>query len=274
MTMPATSATDLILADALLPTVIEAGALILDVRRRGHAVERKSDSSPVTEADRAAEEVILKALASIAPDIPVIAEEAVDGGRIPEVGTEFFLVDPLDGTKEFVKGGDDFTVNIGLIRDRVPVLGIVYAPATGSLYVGIAGAGAWKVAVSDGSPGMRTSIHVRSAPAGPILVVASRSHRTPETDAFIRKFDVENLVSAGSSLKFCLVAAGIADLYPRMGTTMQWDTAAGDAIVRAAGGKVVMLDGETFVYGPRDADGAAAYQNPWFVVAGGIDPVR
>jgi len=264
-------AADTDLAEALLPTVIEAGSVILDVRRRGHSVERKFDLSPVTEADRAAEAVILEALARIAPQLPVIAEEAVDAGRIPDVGRSFFLVDPLDGTKEFVKGSSDFTVNIGLIDNGVPVLGIVYAPATGSLYCGVSGKGAWKAVVKDGRLGPRSPIEVRPAPAGPVLVVASRSHRTPETDAFIQKYDVEKIVSAGSSLKFCLVAAGKADLYPRMGTTMQWDTAAGDAVVRAAGGKVVTLDGEPFPYGPIDAAGAAAYRNPWFIVAGNID---
>ncbi len=261
------------LVSALVPTVIEAGTLILEVRQRGHSVERKSDLSPVTEADRAAEVIILKSLARIAPSVAVIAEEAVAAGRIPVVGREFFLVDPLDGTKEFINGGDDFTVNIGLIRNNVPALGIVYAPATGSLYAGVSGQGAWKADVDNGRPGARVPIHVRPAPDGPILVVASKSHRTPETDAFIEKYDVENLVSAGSSLKFALVAAGEADLYPRMGTTMQWDTAAGDAVVRAAGGKVMTMDGRPFPYGPKDTEGAAAYQNSWFVVTGGIEPI-
>ncbi len=268
---PLPTNTDLI--DRLVVAALEAGALILAVRRRGHSVEWKSDLSPVTEADRAAEAAILMHLAEIAPDVPVIAEEAVAAGRIPDVGHEFFLVDPLDGTKEFIKGGDDFTVNIGLIRDGVPILGVVYAPETGDLYAGLNGEGAWKIAVTDGRPGARAAVHVSSAPAGPIRVVASKSHRTPETDAFIWKYDVGKLVSAGSSLKFCLVAAGEADLYPRLGTTMQWDTAAGDAIVRAAGGKVVTLDGVPLPYGPNGAAGASAFQNPWFVVAGGIEPI-
>jgi 3'(2'),5'-bisphosphate nucleotidase len=270
--MPATPASPSLssLIEPLVAAAIEAGKLILDVRRRGHTVERKADFSPVTEADRAAEEAILKCLAAVAPGIPVIAEEAVAAGTLPEVGAEFFLVDPLDGTKEFVKGGDDFTVNIGLIRNGVPVLGIVLAPATGDLYVGAEGEGAWKAKVADGRPGGRSRIAVRPAPDGPILVVASKSHRTPETDDFIFKFDVGNLVSAGSSLKFCLIAEGAADLYPRMGTTMQWDTAAGDAVVRAAGGVVVTLDNRPLPYGPNGAEGVAAFRNPWFVAAGGI----
>jgi 3'(2'),5'-bisphosphate nucleotidase len=274
VTAAQTAATDVALVEALLPAVIETGRVILGVRRRGHAVERKSDLSPVTEADRLAEAVILEALAAHAPDLPVIAEEAVDAGHLPDVGRAFVLVDPLDGTKEFVNGGNDFTVNIGLVRDSLPVLGIVYAPATGALYCGVAGKGAWKLDVIDGEPGQQVPIHVRPAPSGPLVVVASRSHRTPETDAYIGRFEVENLVSAGSSLKFCLVAAGEADLYPRLGTTMQWDTAAGDAIVRAAGGMVVTMDGTPLPYGPGDAAGAAAYRNPWFIVAGGIEPIR
>ncbi len=265
--------TDPATVERLVESAIEAGVLILAVRRRGLSVERKADLSPVTEADRAAEAEILKCLDEVAPGIPVVAEEAVAAGRIPEVGDEFFLVDPLDGTKEFVKGGDDFTVNIGLIRNGVPVLGIVLAPATGDLYVGIAGEGAWKAKVAAGKIGPRHKVSIRPAPDGPILVVASKSHRTPETDDFIFKFNVGNLVSAGSSLKFCLVAAGEADLYPRMGTTMQWDTAAGDAVVRAAGGSVVTLDGKPLPYGPNGEAGAAAFRNPWFVVAGGIAPL-
>jgi 3'(2'), 5'-bisphosphate nucleotidase len=261
------------LVDPLVAAAIEAGRLILDVRKRGLSVERKADFSPVTEADRAAEAAILACLEKVAPAIPVIAEEAVAAGTIPDVGDVFFLVDPLDGTKEFVKGGDDFTVNIGLIRKGVPVLGIVLAPATGDLYVGVEGEGAWHAAVANGQAGGRRKVAVRPAPDGPILVVASKSHRTPETDDFIFKFNVGNLVSAGSSLKFCLVAAGEADLYPRLGTTMQWDTAAGDAVVRAAGGTVVTLDGRPLPYGPNGAAGAAAFQNPWFVVAGGIAPL-
>jgi 3'(2'), 5'-bisphosphate nucleotidase len=271
--MNAPAASDLALIDPIVAAALEAGALILEVRRRGHTVERKSDFSPVTEADRAAEAAILKSLALVAPTVPVIAEEAVSAGRIPDVDDEFFLVDPLDGTKEFVRGGNDFTVNIGLVRDHAPVLGVIYTPATGDLYAGVAGIGSWKIAVANGRAGARTPIHVRSTPKGPILVVASRSHRTPETDAFIANYEVGSLVSAGSSLKFCLVAAGEADLYPRLGTTMQWDTAAGDAIVRAAGGKVVTMEGRPLPYGPTAASGAAAFQNPWFVVAGGIEPI-
>jgi 3'(2'), 5'-bisphosphate nucleotidase len=261
------------IAEALLPVAIAAGDEILTIRRRGVSVEWKSDSSPVTEADRAAEAVIAAALAEIAPGVPIVAEEAAYEGKLPAIEREFFLVDPLDGTKEFVKGGNDFTVNIGLVRDGKPALGVILVPETGKLFWGVVGAGAWRALVVDGAISQRQPIRVRPAPDGPIAVVASRSHRSPETDAYIRRYDVADLVSAGSSMKFCALASGKADLYPRMGTTMQWDTAAGDAILRAAGGMVVKLDGQPLPYGPNDAPGAEAYKNPWFIASGSITPL-
>jgi 3'(2'), 5'-bisphosphate nucleotidase len=260
------------LAEALLPATLAAGRAILDVRAGKLAVESKADSSPVTEADRAAEAIILDGIVRVAPDIPVVAEEACAAGHLPAVGREFFLVDPLDGTKEFVKGGDDFTVNIALVRDGVPVMGIVHAPAAGTIHVGTLGDGAWAGRVEGGAVAERRRITVRPCADGAdVDVVASKSHRTPETDAYIERYPVGGLVSAGSSLKFCLVAEGKADLYPRMGTTMQWDTAAGDAVLRAAGGKVVTVDGAPFRYGPEGADGVAAFRNPWFIAAGAME---
>jgi 3'(2'), 5'-bisphosphate nucleotidase len=267
---PAAIPSDADLAEALIAPVLEAGRIVMKVRETAFAVEKKSDHSPVTEADRAAEAAICARLSKIAPGVPVVAEEACAAGLIPSVGREFFLIDPLDGTKEYVKGGDDFTVNIALIRDHVPVVGLILAPATGELCVGVAGKGAWTAQVVDGAVRERRPIRVRPPAAGRIDVVASKSHRTPETDAYIARYKVGELVSAGSSLKFCLVASGKADLYPRLGTTMQWDTAAGDAILRAAGGKVVTLDGAPLRYGPSRADGAAAYRNPWFIAASGM----
>ncbi len=261
------------LLETLIAAAIEAGDAILAVRRRGHAVEWKANSTPVTEADRAAEKVIVAHLHAAAPDVPVIAEEAASEGRVPPAGAEFFLVDPLDGTKEFVNGGNQFTVNIGLIRDGKPILGIILLPETGKIFWGIVGQGAWRGKVVDGAVTGRQPIHVRPAPDGPIAVVASRSHRTPETDAYIERYDVADLVSAGSSMKFCAVASGKADLYPRMGTTMQWDTAAGDAILRAAGGRVVGLDGRDLAYGPSDEPGSDGYRNPWFVAVGSVEPL-
>jgi 3'(2'),5'-bisphosphate nucleotidase len=256
---------------ALVPIAIEAGAVILAVRRAGVAVEKKADASPVTEADRAAERVIGEGLAKVTPDIPMIGEEAAYEGRIPEIGRQFFLVDPLDGTREFVKGGNDFTVNIGLVRDGVPVLGVIFVPATGALYGGAAGEGAWRAAVTGGAVGPRRAMRVRTAPEGPIDVVASRSHRNRETDAYIARFEVGRLVAAGSSVKFCVVAAGEADLYPRMGPTMQWDTAAGEAILRAAGGSVVTTEGRPLFYGRGPGPGPDAFRNPSFIAAGGMN---
>ncbi|MEJ0011943.1 MAG: 3'(2'),5'-bisphosphate nucleotidase CysQ [Bauldia sp.] len=268
MTLP----NDADLIDALVAAAIAAGGIILTVRDGGLSVERKADASPVTEADRAAEREITTRLASIAPDIAVVAEEAVSEGRIPEIGDAFFLVDPLDGTREFVKGGNDFTVNIGLIRNGKPEVGVIYVPATKKLFAGAVGLGAWRTEVSGGVAGERRPMRVRAAPDGPIVVVASRSHRTPETDTFIRRFDVGELINRGSSLKFCVIAEGKADLYPRMGTTMQWDTAAGEAILRAAGGRVVTTDGTPLFYG-RNREGEL-FRNPWFIATGGIDPLQ
>lgn len=267
MTLP----NDSDLLDALVAAAIAAGGIILTVRDGGLSVERKADASPVTEADRAAEREITARLATIAPGIAVIAEEAVSEGRIPEIGDEFFLVDPLDGTREFVQGGRDFTVNIGLIRNGKPEVGVIYVPAMKKLFAGAVGAGAWRTEVEGGIPGERRAMRIRPAPDGPITVVASRSHRTPETDAFIRRFEVAELVNRGSSLKFCVIAEGKADLYPRMGTTMQWDTAAGEAILRAAGGRVVTVDGSPLFYG-RNTEGEL-FRNPWFIAAGAVDPL-
>jgi len=261
--------TDTELAEAFVAAAIEAGHAILAVRRQGYKAEHKADATPVTEADRAAERAIVVRLRQVAAGVPIVAEEACSLGSVPTVGGEFFLVDPLDGTKEFVKGGDDFTVNIALIRARVPVIGVVLAPASGLVYAGVAGRGAWRGSVAGGRVEQHQPIHVRAAD-GPIEVVASKSHRTPETDAYIARYEVRRLVSAGSSLKFCTVAEGRADLYPRMGTTMQWDTAAGDAVLRAAGGRTVTLDGATLPYGPNGA-GVAAFVNPWFVAAGELE---
>jgi len=258
--------TDTELAEAFVTAAIEAGQAILAVRRRGYKAERKADATPVTEADRAAEAAITAHLHRIAPAVPIVAEEACSLGAVPAVGSEFFLVDPLDGTKEFVKGGDDFTVNIALIRERVPVVGVVLAPAGATIHVGIAGHGAWRGTLGEGGVTAQHPIHVRTA--GEALdVVASKSHRTPETDSYCARYRIRNLVSAGSSLKFCTVAEGRADLYPRMGTTMQWDTAAGDAVLRAAGGRTVTLDGAPLPYGPNGT-GIEAFVNPWFVAAG------
>ncbi|WP_051231225.1 3'(2'),5'-bisphosphate nucleotidase CysQ [Kaistia adipata] len=263
------NAADDALYEALIETTIAAGRVVMEVYDGGFAVEQKGDASPVTEADRRAEIVILEALRRLVPTIPVVAEEACSVGLIPTVGGAFFLVDPVDGTREFISRNGDFTVNIGLVENGAPVLGIVYAPARGDLYAGRSGLGAEQMAVAGGAITARRAIRVTDPAAMPPRILASRSHRTPETDAFIARYPGAALVAAGSSLKFCLMAAGEADLYPRMGPTMQWDTAAGDAVLRAAGGRVETVDGAPLAYGPGAADGVAAYANPWFVARGG-----
>jgi 3'(2'), 5'-bisphosphate nucleotidase len=256
------------LYEALIATTIAAGRVVMRVYDGAFAVEHKGDASPVTEADQQAEIVILADLARLTPEIPVVAEESCAEGRIPTVGGSFFLVDPVDGTREFISRNGDFTVNIGLVENGVPVLGLVYAPARGDLYAGRIGLGAEHLSIVDFEVSARRSIQVADPAAIPPRILASRSHRTPETDDFIARFPGASLVAAGSSLKFCLMAAGEADLYPRMGPTMQWDTAAGDAVLRAAGGAVETVGGAALTYGPGHGEGVLAYANPWFVARG------
>ena len=236
----------------------EAGEAILEIVRRGFDVEHKQDSSPVTEADRAAELIILAALARAAPGVPVIAEEEVAAGRIPAHGDTYFLVDPLDGTKEFVRGGDDYTVNIGLIVGGTPLLGAVYAPATATLHSGLVGEGAWREDLSN-----RIAIHTRQ-PGAELVAVASKSHfNQPTADYLCEAAKDCGYVAIGSSLKFCIVAEGRADIYPRLSPTSEWDTAAGHAILLAAGGRVDGTEGEPLAYGKR------AFLNRGFVATGG-----
>lgn len=251
---------------------LTAGELIMQVYATDFDVQIKGDTSPVTEADEKAEALILTALAELAPDIPVLAEEAVAAGNIPEIGNRFFLVDPLDGTKEFVNKRDEFTVNIALIENGRPVMGVVYAPALGRLFVADSVSSAWQATARPGAPvpeeAERTAMRIRAVTGG-VTAIASKSHRTPETDAFLEKFNVSDIISAGSSLKFCLIAAGEADLYPRMGRTMEWDTGAGQAVVAAAGGQVLLEDGSPLLYGKTER----GYDNPHFIVYGDVNPV-
>jgi 3'(2'), 5'-bisphosphate nucleotidase len=236
----------------------EAGEAILEIVRRGFDVEHKQDSSPVTEADRGAELIILAALARAAPGVPVIAEEEVAAGRIPAHGDTYFLVDPLDGTKEFVRGGDDYTVNIGLIVDGTPHLGAVFAPATQRLQGGLLGEGAW---LEDANG--RIPIQTRT-PGTELVAVASKSHfNQPTADYLCEAAKDCGYVAIGSSLKFCIVAEGRADIYPRLSPTSEWDTAAGHAVLLAAGGRVDGPDGEPLAYGKR------AFLNRGFVATGG-----
>lgn len=231
------------------------------------AVRSKKDESPVTDADEEAEALILAELRTLFPRVPVIAEEAVASGAVPEIGSRFFLVDPLDGTKEFVGRNGEFTVNIGEIVDGRPVRGCVFAPAKGRLFLGDGQTGAFELATREGvSPDFVQArpIAARQAPASGLVAVASRSHRDAKTDEYLAAFPVKEFVSAGSSLKFCLVATAEADLYPRLGRTMEWDTAAGHAILSAAGGSVLTLDGRLFVYGKVEEK----FANPFFVARG------
>jgi len=256
------------LADALCDLALQAGAKALEIYATDFVTEQKDDASPVTEADRLGEEIILAGLAGLAPDIPVLAEESASAGNIPELGDTFFLVDPLDGTREFISKTGEFTTNIALVKRGRPVMGVVYAPAIGKLYCGIAGDGAWMQEIDKaGEAGDRSAISARAKPEGGLVAVASRSHRSPETDDFLRELDVADFAAAGSSLKFCLIAEGKADIYPRFGRTMEWDTGAGQAVLEAAGGKVVVHPGgEPLAYGKN----GRGFDNPYFIAWGAL----
>ncbi len=233
---------------------LEAGELTLNwFDEAGYdGAALKGDGSPVTEADRAAEEVIEKALADLTPDIPMIGEESVGQGRIPDIKNAdwFWLVDPLDGTREFISGSGDYTVNIALIHKGAPVIGVVYAPVKGELYAGHGPGTAIRFLEETGT---EKQIHVRRPPEEGLTVVASASHSDQKKlDEFLKDYKVAKLLKRGSSLKICAIAAGKADLYPRLGPTCEWDTAAGDAVLRAAGGIIVDLKGADFVYGKSE----------------------
>jgi 3'(2'), 5'-bisphosphate nucleotidase len=247
---------------------LAAGREVMRVYHAGCEVDSKADSTPVTEADRASEKIILAGLRAACPDIPCVAEEEVAAGILPaHLGNAFFLVDPLDGTKEFVNRRTDFTVNIALIRNRIPEIGVVFAPCTGRFFCGRPGYAEALWVGEDFAVVARQPIAAR-APVAPLAVVASRSHNTPETEAYIRRLGQAEIVSVGSSLKFCLVAAAEADVYPRFGRTMEWDTAAGDAVLRAAGGMTRKLDGSPLTYGKRNQDHDEDFANPYFIACG------
>jgi 3'(2'), 5'-bisphosphate nucleotidase len=243
---------------SLLPTLEavarQAGGAILEIYAQDFAVEMKGANDPVTEADRKAEAVILPVLRALTPDIPIVAEEEAAAGRIPTVGRRFWLVDPLDGTKEFVKRNPEFTVNIGLVEAGRPVAGVVFAPVLDRLWSGADGA----ASVVD-KDGIRHPARCRTVPASGAVVLDSRSHRAPDRlNAFLAALNGPIIENAGSSLKFCRVAEGSADFYPRFGPTSEWDTAAAHAVLAAAGGEVVNFDDLTpLAYGKpgfRNAD--------------------
>ena len=271
------------LTATLCEIALRAGQEILAVYASDFTVRGKADASPVTEADTRAERVILEGLGECAPGIPVVAEESAAAGEIPDVGGgPFFLVDPLDGTREFIGRNGEFTVNVALIEDGAPTVGVVHLPALDETFwtagdgvawrargggraggTGIAGTAAGGAGgdAGIGAPGAAERIACRR-PGDALVAIASRSHRSPETDAWLRRFDVAEIASAGSSLKFCRIAEGAADLYPRLGRTMEWDVAAGHAILSAAGGSVETMDGAPLTYGKPGFD------NPRFVARG------
>lgn len=248
--------------DALLDVVLEASEAIMGVYARDFAVTTKADDSPLTQADLAAHKIIGARLAAIAGHIPMLSEESDRKEYAQRRGwREMWLVDPLDGTKEFVSRNGEFTVNIALVRDGQPLLGVVHAPALGRTYAGVEGEGAWTRV-----DGRWRSIAARRYTGGRAVVVASRSHRGKAIDEFLARLQAKEgaaeLVSSGSSLKLCLVAEGAADVYPRLGPTSEWDTAAGQAVVEAAGGTVRDLHGRSLRYNKADL------LNPWFIAAG------
>jgi 3'(2'), 5'-bisphosphate nucleotidase len=252
---------------ALARIAYDAGAIILRHYAQEIVAHRKEDHSPVTAADVEAEKFIISRLHHLVPDLPVVAEEQCAAGNIPKTKNHFFLVDPLDGTKEFISRNGEFTVNIAEIIDGKPVRGVVHAPAKERLFFGETLSGAFEIAAKPGgAPDFAEArpIHVRPAPKDGLVAVASRTHRDKKTDEYLAHYPVKEFITAGSSLKFCLVATGEADIYPRHGTTMEWDTAAGHAVLSAAGGMMTKLDGSPFHYGKA----AENYENPFFVARG------
>mgnify|MGYP001467127325 CR=1 FL=1 len=235
-----------------------AGQEIMRIYETDFDIEAKGDKSPVTKADKIAEEQITRAIIEgVTADFPVVGEEAASMGKLPNVpDTPFWLVDPLDGTKEFISRNGEFTVNIALIENAKPILGIVHVPINSVSYCGL-NSGTFKI----GNNQTRVNIQCRQAQGG-LTALVSRSHRTPDIDIYLDNFNITSEASAGSSLKFCRIAEGIADIYPRLGRTMEWDTAAGHAVMYFAGGSVKTLDGEELTYGKP------GFENPHFVAVG------
>jgi 3'(2'), 5'-bisphosphate nucleotidase len=232
-----------------MPIAASAGAAIMRVYGAGFTVQRKEDDSPLTLADLESQRVILEGLAQVTPGVPILSEESAQspwGER--RTWRELWVVDPLDGTREFVKRNGEFTVNIALVVEHEPVLGVIAAPALGLYYWGAAGVGAFSHHAN--SPEIPIQV---SAPQSPLRVVGSRSHASPETSSYLARLAPHVMTGIGSSLKFCLLAEGKADLYPRFGPTSEWDTAAGQALLEAAGGYVTRLDGHRLRYNCRES---------------------
>ena len=248
------------LLDAVADIAESAGAAILEVYETEFAVEAKADASPITEADRRAHDVIRCGLLALPGECPILSEEArTVPWEVRRHWKEYWLVDPLDGTKEFIQRNGRFTVNIALVRAGRPVLGVVHVPVPGITYGGIVGRGAWRRAHGE----TKEAIAARPPADGPVRVVGSRSHRGPDLDGYLERLGSHEMVPMGSSLKFCIVAEGNADVYPRLGPTSEWDTAAAEAVLTAAGGRVVAADGQPIAYnkGPD-------LLNPWFIASG------
>ena len=254
----------LALAGAIREIALAAGAEIMEVYGSAFEVREKQDQSPVTLADERAESLIVNALGALDPSLPVIAEESVAAGKIPEIdpGEPFWLVDPLDGTKEFISRNGEFTVNIALVVGTRPVLGAVYAPVPGRLFTGCTDLDEMDRAFVEEQGAPPRAISAAAPDEAGLVVATSRSHANAETTAYLADLAVKRTIAAGSSLKFCLVAAGEADLYPRLGPTNEWDTAAGHAVLAAAGGSVETLDGDELLYRKP------TYRNPHFVARG------
>ena len=254
------------LKDLIEPVVglaIEAGAAILEVYATDFDVQSKDDTSPLTQADLASHKCIAAGLAKLSPEIPVISEESgLPAFAERSQWSRYWLIDPLDGTKEFVNRNGEFTVNIAFIEDGRPVLGVVHVPVQDKTYIGCEGFGAER---RDGRASAR-KIRVRETSSSPVRIVGSRSHRGSSLDAFLEKVGETDMVPMGSSLKFCTVAEGNADVYPRLGPTSEWDTAAAQAVVEQAGGAVLELDGKPLTYNQK-----SDILNPWFVVVGATD---
>ncbi len=254
------------LAEAFARAAVAAGAVIMEVYGRDFTMRAKKDATPVCEADERSEALILTHLEKACPGVPVVAEEAFSRGDVPVLTGDFILVDPLDGTREFARRNGEFTVNIALIRNGAPVCAALYAPAFGRLWLAAGKALACQALPGGEVPPLSAmrQIHVRKiAPTGPVAAV-SRSHRNAETEALMTRLGATEMREAGSAMKFCLIAEGEADVYPRIGPTMEWDIAAGDAVLRAAGGMVTGLDGAPVRYGRA----GAGFASPDFVAFG------
>lgn len=252
-----------VFAEAIAEIAVKAGKAILEIYEQDFEVTQKDDASPLTQADLASHHIICDALAELTPDVPILSEESSDIDWDARADwTQYWLVDPLDGTREFIDRNGEFTVNIALIRHHNPILGVVHVPVSGATYTGLVGKWASRHMID----GPMEHITIRKPCADPVVVVGSRSHANPRLQEFLGKIGNYELISMGSSLKFCLLAEGKADFYPRLGPTSEWDTAAAHAVVLAAGGKIITLDGKPLRYNMKKS-----LLNPEFLVIADTD---